>query len=117
LAYPLGVGREIEVVELGRFAKQANKLWNKAERAEFIDFIARNPLAGDVVQGTGGMRKVRWTEARRGRGKRGGTRVMYYYLARDFTLYLLALYSKGDAADLTTRQRNELTQLARQLKR
>ncbi len=108
--------REIEVIEFKRFAKQANKLWNKAERAEFIDFIAKTPLAGDVVQGTGGIRKVRWTQAKRGQGKRGGTRVMYYYLAKDLTLFLLALYSKGDKADLTASEKKAMALIARDLK-
>lgn len=109
------MAKEIEVVEIARFTKQANKLWTSSERAEFVDFIANNPLSGDVVQGTGGIRKVRWTQAKRGKGKRGGTRAMYYYLARDLTLYLLSLYGKGEQTDLTRKQKRELTHLAREL--
>jgi hypothetical protein len=50
-----------------------------------------NPEMGDVMPGTGGFRKVRWEDARRGKGKRGGLRVMYYYLAADHQIWFFAL--------------------------
>ncbi len=109
--------KEIKVIEFGRFSKQADKLWTKAERVEFIDFIAKNPLSGDLVQGTGGIRKVRWTQTKRGQGKRGGTRAMYYYLAKGMTIFLLAIYGKGEKVDLTTKEKKALALVARDLKK
>ncbi len=70
----------IAVAEMPLFVRQAEKIWTEAERETFIDFIARNPEAGDIIPETGGIRKIRWSRA--GTGKRGGTRVIYFYLDR-----------------------------------
>ena len=59
------------------FIRQAAAVWTDDERAAFVDFIAANPKAGDLVPDTGGIRKVRW--GRQGSGKRGGVRVIYFY--------------------------------------
>ena len=67
----------ITVAETGPFLRQAAKLWTDEDRAAFVDFIAANPDAGDVIPDTGGLRKIRWT--RPGMGKRGGVRVIYFY--------------------------------------
>lgn len=60
----------LTVIETPGFIASAAMTWTDAERVEFIDWIADNPLAGDVIPGAGGLRKVRWT--RQGIGKRGG---------------------------------------------
>jgi hypothetical protein len=60
----------VTVVETPQFLRQAESVWSEAERAEFVDFIARDPEAGDVIPDTGGVRKIRWRRA--GIGKRGG---------------------------------------------
>lgn len=59
----------------------------------FIDWISDNPLAGDVIPGADGARKVRWSVA--GKGKRGGTRVIYFNLSADGVLLLVAVYAKS----------------------
>ena len=66
-------------------------------------FLSIHPDAGDVIRGTGGIRKIRWTMP--GRGKRGGSRVVYYWVAEDEQIYLLTLYAKGVKDDLTTAER------------
>jgi len=66
------------VIETPTFQKQAEKLWTEDERVGFIDWIAVNPLAGDVIPGADGARKVRWN--RTGLGKSGGARVIYFHL-------------------------------------
>lgn len=63
------------VFETGVFQRYASAIWADGEREAFITWLAANPLAGDVIPGTGGLRKVRWSRA--GMGKRGGTRVIY----------------------------------------
>ena len=63
--------------------------------------LVENPELGDVMPGTGGFRKVRWEDARRGKGKRGGLRVIYYYLTSDQQIWFFTLYDKDEAADLT----------------
>ena len=64
------------VIESPEFIEWSAKIWNDSERLEFIDWIASNALAGDVIPGSGSLRKVRWT--RQGIGKRGGARVIYF---------------------------------------
>lgn len=67
-----------------------------------------NPELGDVMPGTGGFRKVRWKDTRRGKGKRGGLRVIYYYLTADHQIWLFTLYDKDEATDLTTGEKKAL---------
>ncbi|TAG78189.1 MAG: DNA-binding protein [Burkholderiales bacterium] len=82
------------VVETPTFQKQAEKLWTEDERLAFIDWIAANPLAGDVIPGAEGARKVRWS--RRGTGKSGGARVIYFNLTEQEIVLLVAVYAKAD---------------------
>ena len=70
--------RPLTVAETRSFLRQAASLWDEEDRAAFVDFIARNPATGDVIPDTGGIRKLRWR--RSGSGKRGGVRVIYFYL-------------------------------------
>ena len=64
--------------------------------------LLENPELGDVIPGTGGFRKVRWEDSRRGKGKRGGLRVIYYYLTADHQIWFFTLYDKDEATDLTS---------------
>jgi len=80
-----------------------------------IDHLAAQPRAGDLIQGTGGIRKLRW--ARGGRGKSGGVRVIYYFHSDRIPLYLLTVFGKGEKADLSKGERNELAKLVDALKR
>lgn len=80
------------VAETEIFKRYAAALWSEAERLEFINWIAANPLAGDVIPGSGACRKVRWSRA--GMGKRGGVRVIYFNAA-DGRIWLLIAYAKA----------------------
>lgn len=86
------------VVETPTFQKQAEKLWSEDERLEFIHWIAANPLAGDVIPGADGARKVRWS--RSGSGKSGGARVIYFNLTEQEIVLLVAAYAKVDRANM-----------------
>ena len=66
--------------------------------------LMRDPERGDVMPGTGGFRKLRWRDARRGKGKRGGLRVIYYVLAEDEQVWLFTIYDKGEGKGLTAQQ-------------
>ncbi|MBS0467708.1 MAG: DNA-binding protein [Proteobacteria bacterium] len=90
------------VIETPTFQKQADKLWTEAERLEFIDWIAANPLAGDVIPGADGARKVRWS--RSGTGKSGGARVIYFNLTEQEIVLLVAVYAKADRANMLAAQ-------------
>lgn len=94
--------------------RQTERLFNEDEKRELIDFLAENPLAGDEIPGTGGVRKVRFASS--GRGKRGGTRVIYYYLDDTMPLYALLAYAKNDQDDMTAEQRRTVSNLAAELK-
>ena len=102
------------VAETPTFARQASKLFTEDEKAELIDFLAANPLAGDVVPGTGGIRKLRFQAP--DSGKRGGRRVVYYDLDEDIPLYALLAYAKSAQADLTPEERRTVATLAAAIK-
>ena len=70
--------------------------------------LALDPEAGDVMRGTGGCRKLRWADRRRGKGKRGGLRLIYFYLAKDQQIWLLTLYDKDEVIDLSAREKHLL---------
>ena len=115
MAYILRVpGRWLTVAETSVFARQAADLWSEAERAVFVDFIAANPGAGDLIPETGGIRKVRWGRA--GTGKRGGVRVIYFYHDADMPLYLLMIYAKAQREDLSPDQKRQVRSLVAELK-
>ena len=72
--------------------------------------LMENPEIGDLMPDTGGFRKVCWEDARRGKGKRGGLRVIYYYLSADHQIWFFTLYDKDEAADLTAEEKKILKQ-------
>lgn len=75
---------------------------------ELQRYLSRNPEAGDMVPGASGIRKLRWKDQRRGKGRRGGLRVIYYCFLSDQEIWLLTLYDKDEAADLTKEEREQL---------
>lgn len=81
------------VIETPPFRKQATEVWSEDEREVFIDWIAENPDAGDVIKDADGAHKVRWS--RKGTGKSGGARVIYYHLVADEVVLLLMVYTKA----------------------
>ena len=107
-------GKLITVAETPLFARQAEAVWDDDERTEFVAFIAANPEAGDVIAGTGGVRKVRWSRA--GTGKRGGVRVVYFYHDANRPLYLLMVYAKARQEDLSPDEKRNVRELAALLK-
>jgi hypothetical protein len=87
------------VAETPVFVRYAAEVWSDAERMEFISWIAKHADAGDVIPASGGCRKVRWS--RRGQGKRGGARVIYF-CAEDEVIWLLIVYAKSAFDKLPT---------------
>lgn len=106
--------RLITVCEMTAFTRKANKLWTTEERDEFTDFISRNPQAGDLIEGTGGARKVRWS--RSGVGKRGGARVITYFYDESMPLFLFMLFAKNARDDLGPADKRELATTIAELK-
>ena len=94
------------VVETARFLKDAKPLMSDSEREELVVFVGANPEAGVLIPGTGGIRKIRWALA--GRGKRGGARVIYFFHDERLPLFLLAAYGKHEKANLSQAERNAM---------
>jgi mRNA-degrading endonuclease RelE of RelBE toxin-antitoxin system len=86
------------VIETPTFQKQADAIWTTLEREAFIDFIAENPEAGDVIPGADGARKVRWH--RRRTGRRSGARVIYFHLVGDELVLLVMVYAKAERTNV-----------------
>ena len=104
----------ITVAETLPFRRKAETLLTTEERESLIAYLAEHPAAGVIIQGTGGIRKLRW--AAEGRGKRGGVRVIYFVGGQEMPLYLLALFAKNEKADLSMTERRQLRILVDQLK-
>lgn len=81
------------VIETPLFTARAKGIWDEDERGEFCAWLAANPLVGVVIPGTGGCRKVRWV--RRGIGKSGGVRIIYFNRLELGVIYLLVIYAKA----------------------
>lgn len=86
------------VIETPTFQKQAEAIWTEDERLTFISWISQNPLAGDVIPGAEGARKVRWSVA--GKGKRGGVRVIYFNMVEKDAIVLITLYQKSNQVNI-----------------
>lgn len=105
----------IEVISLSGFRKAAKKLFSEAEVARLIEFLGNHPDIGDVIPGTGGLRKMRWALA--GRGKRGGSRVIYYYHRPELQVLLLTAYAKNEKEDLPERDKKLLAAMVKEVLR
>ena len=97
------------VVETPFFLRKASALLTDEEREQLIEFVGANPEKGELVPESGGVRKLRW--GAKGKGKRGGVRVIYYFHNAAFPIFLLTLYAKNQKANLTKAERNELRDL------
>ena len=103
------------IVELPEFQKRASNLLEASEKSSIISYLASHPQSGDLMQGTGGIRKLRWSA--QGRGKSGGVRVIYYYHNGSVPLFLLTVFGKGEKANISKAERNELAKLTQLLLR
>jgi hypothetical protein len=105
----------ITIAEMGSYMRDADRLFSDREHEELKQFLALNPEAGDVMTGTGGIRKFRWGLS--GRGKRGGVRVIYYFRDLNMPLYMLAVYAKNERIDLDAQSKKEMRDLVEELVR
>ena len=95
-------------VELPAFERRRSDYLDDSAFGRLQHELMKNPEAGDVIEGTGGLRKVRFADVRRGKGKRGGLRVIYYWWSAGMQFWLYTLYDKDEMADLTSQQRKAL---------
>jgi mRNA-degrading endonuclease RelE of RelBE toxin-antitoxin system len=101
-------------VEHPTFTKQAQELFEEEEYGLFQLDLAARPDAGDVIPGLGGLRKIRW--GAKGKGKRGGARIIYLLIPKPGIIYLFYAYTKGDITDLSSDQRKRLRHAVEDIK-
>jgi hypothetical protein len=104
----------LEFFWLPTFERSAAGLLDEDDRRDLELALVEDPERGNAIPGTGGFRKLRWPA--RGKGKRGGARVVYYYVANHEVIYMVLAYGKGTKDDLTDAERAELKELARRIK-
>jgi hypothetical protein len=105
----------VEFVSTRMFEASAKKLLTEEDRRELELLLLANPRRGEVIQRTGGFRKVRFARPGRREGKSGGTRVIYYFIQRRDRIYLIEVYAKGVKDDLTRAEENALREVAKVL--
>jgi len=92
----------MRIVETSIFTKRVKEVLDDEQYRLFQLFLVQNPDAGSVIKGSGGIRKIRWTGS--GRGKRGGTRILYFWFNKNDTILLLFVFKKNEQDDLTNEQ-------------
>lgn len=102
------------VLETSIFSRRADALLSRDERVTLIDILAREPLAGDVVPGLGGVRKLRF--APKGRGKSGAFRVIYYVLTEELPILALLIYGKNEQVNPTPEQTRAMAAVVAEFK-
>jgi len=95
------------------FQRKVARLLTEREREDLVTYLAAHPNTGVIMEGTGGIRKLRW--ARTGGGKSGGIRVIYYFHGETMPLYLLTAFGKNEKANLSKEERNLLAKAVREL--
>ena len=103
----------ITVAETRMFQRKVASLLSEHEREDLIAYLSEYPNAGVLMEGTGGIRKLRW--ARSGGGKSGGIRVIYYFHDKSMPLYLLTAFGKNEKANLSKEERNLLAKAVKEL--
>ena len=103
----------ITVAEIEPFQRKVEKLLSEEERQELISYLSEHPSSGDLIQGTGGIRKLRW--ARGSKGKSGGIRVVYYFHSEIMPLYLLAAFGKNEKTNISAEEKHLLSKLVKKL--
>ena len=98
----------MEFIEAPAFTRQLSKYLDDDEYRTLQAELAANPELGDLMPGTGGFRKIRWADARRGMGRRCGLRIIYYYFKSDCQIWLMTAYDKDEASDLTAKEKKAL---------
>ncbi|MCU7835554.1 MAG: type II toxin-antitoxin system RelE/ParE family toxin [gamma proteobacterium symbiont of Taylorina sp.] len=98
----------ITIAETEQFQKKVSQLLSESEKEDLISYLSDNPNAGDLIQGTGGVRKLRW--ARRGMGKSGGTRVIYYHHSE-----MMPLFGKNEKSNLSMNEKQMLSKAVKLL--
>jgi len=101
-------------IELPPFERHRQDYLNDENFRAFQKMLMDNPETGDVIEGSGGLRKLRYADEKRGKGKRGGLRVIYFWWQSGKQFWLFTVYNKDEMDDLTAAQRKILKELLKQ---
>jgi len=101
------------IVELPEFQRRSSGLISDSAKQGIINYLATHPQTGAILQGTGGIRKFRWSSGNK--GKSGGVRVIYYYHNDQMPIFLLSIFSKSEKSNLTKSERNDLAKFTTHL--
>ena len=100
------------IVETSVFTRQLGKLLEDNQYRSLQEALSLRPEMGTLIPGGGGLRKIRWSIA--GRGKRGGVRIIYYWAAKSETILMLFIYPKNKKDDLTSQELKTLRQIIKE---
>ena len=106
----------IAFIELPAFERKRPSLWSDNEYFAFQDYLAANPEAGDVIKDGGGLRKVRYRHAVRGKGKRSGVRVIYFWKRSSGEVLLFSIFSKDEKSNFSPGELKHLRSILEQFK-
>src|SRR5580693_6543064 len=98
----------MEFIEAQSFTRSVSEYLADDEYRRLQIQLANNPELGRLMPGTGGFRKLRWADPKRGKGRRGGLRIIYFYFAGNQQIWLMTLYGKNEASDLSPKEKKEL---------
>ena len=104
-------GMYATLIELPIFSKYREDYLDDYEYSKLQELLVNNPASGDLIQGTGGLRKLRYGDSSRGKGKRGGLRIIYYWWVNAYQIFLFTIYNKNEMADLNQEQKKKLKEL------
>lgn len=104
----------IKIVELPTFSKAIKKLFSEDDKNRLYKALSQNPEQGDIIIGTSGVRKMRFSHGNQ--GKRGGSRIIYYYHVSESEVLMITAYAKNKQEDLTEDQKKAMRNLIKQLK-
>lgn len=114
--WPALAVRYRSVTEVEPFYSAARDIWREAEIDRLVSHVATNPDDGELIVGTGGLRKVRWPIPGNNKGKSGGARVIFLLGSHDMPAYLIVVYAKAEQANLTPTQKKAALQAVEKLK-
>ncbi|MGD0479828.1 MAG: transcriptional regulator [Terracidiphilus sp.] len=104
----------MEFIEAPVFNRYLSEYLGEEDYRALQGKLATNPELGNVLADTGGFRKLRWADPRRGKGRRGGLRIIYYHFASDHQIWLMTLYDKDECSDLTAKEKKALKAVLQQ---
>lgn len=96
-------------IESSVFTKLMTNYLSDSQYSEFQKYLLKNPDIGDLIRGSGGLRKVRWTSGNK--GKRGGVRIIYFWKIAEDQIYLLTIYAKNEITDISPNDKRILKQM------